>query len=88
MYYVELRFTKHALLRMQERKISKDEVYEIFDRKILLLKRKEDIIIGKTVKDRSLTLIINPQKHSLITIWPSNSKERRLYTKKIGESYA
>jgi hypothetical protein len=73
---------------MQERKISKDEIYEIFGRKILLLKRKEEIIIGKTVKNRFLTLIINSQKHSLITLWPSNRKERKLYTKQIGENYA
>ncbi len=69
---------------MKERNITENEVYEIFKNKILILKKNEHIIIGKTLEEKFLTLIINPNKHSLVTIWPSNRKERKLYLKKIG----
>ena len=51
---------------------------------MLILEKIETIIIGKTQKARYLTLVINPIQHSLITIWPSNIKERRFYFKKFG----
>lgn len=70
---------------MKERKITEDEIFQIFQGEILVHERLETIIIGKTKGNRYLTLIINPETYSLITLWPSNKRERALYIKKIGD---
>jgi hypothetical protein len=84
MYYNNmLYFTKHVLVRMQERGISAREIKEILQNKYLAYFKKGYVLIGRTNSGKYITLIINPEKHTLITLWPSKRKERRLYEEKI-----
>ena len=76
---MEIRFTKHALLRMSQRGISEDEVYEIFDNPALVLERSETIVVGRTNRRRYLTLIFDMREKKLLTLYPSSRKQRRLY---------
>ena len=78
-----LKYTRHAVVRMKERKISAKEINEVLTQKYLAFERKGYTIIGKTKEARYITLVLNLQKGSLITLWPSKRKERTLYEEKI-----
>lgn len=84
---MEIQFTKHAVRRMGERGISEDEVYSIFDSPVLVLERMEKIIIGKTRHGRFLTLVFDSSGKRLLTLWPSNRSQRKLYQEKKQEIY-
>lgn len=80
-----LRYTRHALLRMQEREIVESEINEVFANRYLTYQGKGTVLIGKTNQERHLTLVINPETQALITLWPSKRKERKLYEEKIAK---
>ena len=78
-----LRFTRHAVARMLERDITSTDINEIFKNKYLAFERKGYTIIGKTNKDKYITMVQNLKKKTIITLWPSKRKERKLYEEKI-----
>ncbi|MBI2340271.1 MAG: DUF4258 domain-containing protein [Deltaproteobacteria bacterium] len=78
-----INFTKHAVIRMQERGISEDEVYEVFENPALVLKRGETIVIGRTMKRRYLSLVMDIRGGRLLTLWPASRAQRRLYREKM-----
>ena len=79
---MEIQFTHHALLRMQQRAITEDEVYGIFQNRVIFFDKKAHFIIGKTLTGRFLTLIMEKSKKRLLTLWPSSRQERQLYRQK------
>lgn len=84
---MEIRFTKHALQRMEERGIDETEIYEVFEFPILVLEKELiNMIIGHTKKNRFLTLVMDQQDNRLLTLWPSNRTQRRMHHDKAGES--
>ena len=81
---MELRFTRHAYEKMRLRSITETEVFEVFENKLLVLEKGEAIMIGKTHRNRYLTLVIDMERGVLITLWPSSRRQRRLYENKMG----
>ena len=68
---------------MQERGISEDEIYEVFENQTLVLEKGETIIIGRTQKRRYLTLVMDMPRRRLLTLWPASRAQRKLYREKI-----
>lgn len=69
---------------MRERAIPEDEVYEIFEHPVLIKKREATLIVGRTRQRRFLTLVMDSKLNKLLTLWPSNRSERRLYSTRFG----
>lgn len=80
---MEILFTRHALERLRERAVSEQEVYEIFAHPILVLERRETIVIGRTDRGRYLTLVMDLAQRRLLTLWPASRAERRSYRGKM-----
>lgn len=73
------------MIKMQERNISVDEIYEVFQHDLLALDKKETIIIGQTGKGKIVTLVMDLKKGTLITLWPASRRQRKLFKQKIKE---
>lgn len=81
---MKILFTQHVLLRMRQRAVSEDEVYEIFENPFLVREKGESVLIGKTNSGRLITLVMDITTRRLLTLWPASRKERRLYQEKQG----
>jgi hypothetical protein len=79
-----MRFTKHALERMAERNITETEVLAVLaDPHIFSLPGKEEdaALLFGMAGDRQITLVVNFQLETLVTLWPSSNQERRIYAR-------
>lgn len=75
-------FTGHALLRMDERDIAEEEVYEVFNRKYVSLTGKVQKIIGKTDEGRFLVLFVADHTR-LVSLREADDKEVKLYKRRV-----
>lgn len=78
---VLIQLTKHAILRMTERKINEDEIYEIFEHPVVDLLQNGTVLVGHTHQLKFLCLVLEGNR--LITLWPASRRQRAQYKRRI-----
>jgi len=83
-----VRFSAHALLRMSERKVTKQEVLEILTYKVKTViypspKDKEiDLYFGR-VNHKHWLVVFNRKKHNVITVRRMREDEKKIYEEAV-----
>ncbi|MBI5400146.1 DUF4258 domain-containing protein [Candidatus Saganbacteria bacterium] len=75
---MRLRFTKHALLRLEERAITLLEIEEILGKEYEIFGRGAcKVIRGETERGRFLDIVVDEKLECILTVHPTKKKYRR-----------
>lgn len=88
-YIVCMIYSKHALIRMKERSISPEEVNEIINNVVDIVKmpsKREKgvfIILGITLLGKDIAVVLNERTRTIITLRRMRKEERKIFKEAV-----